>query len=166
MAGQAIRDAEKLPGAAAGLSGSALGTLSVLQSRRKRGQVPFVRSTRRAVPAKGTCPLFRDAGSFSSGDFSTSASTVALRCGQSAVPHRPKLPSGNGAPKRLDIPDSFFSSACNSSRPCQAVHLCRVQEESGHFHDWGRVAPGKRPPLAARRLPRQRSVPFLVSKEA
>ncbi len=25
----------------------------------KRGQVPFVRSTRRAVPAKGTCPRFR-----------------------------------------------------------------------------------------------------------
>jgi hypothetical protein len=24
----------------------------------KRGQAPFVRSTRRAVPAKGACPLF------------------------------------------------------------------------------------------------------------
>ena len=27
--------------------------------QRKRGQAPFVRSTRRAVPAKGACPLFR-----------------------------------------------------------------------------------------------------------
>jgi hypothetical protein len=26
---------------------------------RKRGQTPFVRSTRRAVPAKGACPLFQ-----------------------------------------------------------------------------------------------------------
>ena len=29
---------------------------------RKRGQAPFVRSTRRAVPAKGACPLFRRGG--------------------------------------------------------------------------------------------------------
>ena len=29
------------------------------KARQKRGQAPFVRSTRRAVPAKGACPLFR-----------------------------------------------------------------------------------------------------------
>jgi hypothetical protein len=42
--------------------GSQIGRYKLLEEiggRRKRGQVQFVRSTRRAVPANWTCPLFR-----------------------------------------------------------------------------------------------------------
>ena len=105
MVEQAKRNARKWPGAAAGLSGSGSGTFFVLQSRRVAWQIdaPHIRRKgegRLRLSHGGATrgsPRAYAAGSFSSGDssFSTSVSTATLRCVQSAVPRRPKLPSGN-----------------------------------------------------------------------
>jgi len=56
---------------------------------------------------RGCSRPYAAAGSFSSGDFSTSVSTAALRYARSAVPHRSKLPSGNRVPRRLNSSDPF-----------------------------------------------------------
>ena len=96
MVEQMKRRAKKSPGTAAGLSGSALGALFVLHSRRVARHID-ARHTRRQGEGRlrlshrgGTtrgCYRPCAAGSFSSGDFSTSASTTGLRCAESAVPH-------------------------------------------------------------------------------
>ncbi len=108
---QAKRNAKKPPGAAAGLSGSGLGTLFVLRSRRVARPVdaPHIRRQGEGLlrlSHGGTTPGSPRpcaAGSFSSGDFFTfSCSTAGLWCAQSAVPRRPKLPSGNDGPRRLN----------------------------------------------------------------
>ena len=121
VAEQAKRSAKRSPGAVAGLSGSRLGTLFVLRSRRvarhirRRGEGLLRLSRGRGATRASPRPY--SAGSFSSGEFSLPASSAGLRCRREGGRSGPLLASPGGGLRGFPRTLGPFRGVLESDEP-------------------------------------------------